>query len=272
MKKLVPAALALALALGLAGCGGAGAQSDAAGTQAGSDYEAIVEKGEMVIGYTVYEPMNYTDENGNFVGFDTELATSVCELLGVEPKFVEINWDTKFIELEAGSIDAVWNGMTLTDEIRQNQACSEPYAMNAQVIVMKADNTYTGTASLAGGSIAVELGSAGADVVAQDENLAQADVVGKSVQTECLMEVEAGTANAAVLDLTLARAMTGEGTDYADLVIVDELNSEEYGVAFRKGSDLAEQVNNAFKGLVATGRMNELSERYGVALADGMLG
>ena len=301
MKKLLSAAMALALAFSLAACGGtadtgaADTVGDTADTEAAadttadtdeaadagetgdadaaaeSDLAAIQDAGKMVIGYTVYEPMNYTDENGVFTGFDTELATMVCDILGVEPEFVEINWDTKFIDLEAGNIDAVWNGMTLSDEIEQNQACSKPYAMNAQVIVMKADNDYADTSSLVGKAIAVEQGSAGADAVAADENLSQADVVGKAVQTECLMEVAAGTADAAVLDLTLARAMTGEGTDYADLVIVDSLNEEEYGVAFRKGSDVAEAVNAAFDQLVSENKMYELSQKYDIALADGML-
>ncbi len=264
MKKLLSAALALALCLSLAACGGNAA--------ADSDLAAITAAGKMVIGYTVYEPMNYTDDNGTFTGFDTELAQAVCAILGVEPKFVEINWDTKFIDLEAGNIDAVWNGMTLNDDIKANQACSKPYAMNAQVVVMKADADYTDTASLIGKSIALEQGSAGADTVAADENLSQAEAVGKAVQTECLMEVAAGTCDAAVLDLTLARAMTGEGTDYADLTIVDELNEEEYGVAFRSGSDVAAAVDAAFDQLAADGTLEALSEKYDVALAEGLLG
>lgn len=297
MKKLISAALALVLALSLAACGGsadtnadaadngntaATAPADAAAntgdaaedadTATDSDLAAITAAGKMVIGYTVYEPMNYTDESGTFTGFDTELAQAVCGILGVEPEFVEINWDTKFIDLEAGNIDAVWNGMTLTDDIKANQACSKPYAMNAQVVVMKADADYTDTASLIGKSIAVEQGSAGADTVAADENLSQAETVGKAVQTECLMEVAAGTCDAAVLDLTLARAMTGEGTDYADLVIKDELNEEEYGVAFRSGSDVAAAVDAAFDQLAADGTLAALSEKYGVALAEDLLG
>ena len=298
MKKLISAALALALALSLAACGanadttadaaadtgdaaatapadGAADTGDAAedaDTAADSDLAAITAAGKMVIGYTVYEPMNYTDESGTFTGFDTELAQAVCGILGVEPEFVEINWDTKFIDLEAGNIDAVWNGMTLTDDIKANQACSKPYAMNAQVVVMKADADYTDTASLIGKAIAVEQGSAGADTVAADENLSQAETVGKAVQTECLMEVAAGTCDAAVLDLTLARAMTGEGTDYADLVIKDELNEEEYGVAFRAGSDVAAAVDAAFDQLAADGTLAALSEKYGVALAEELLG
>jgi polar amino acid transport system substrate-binding protein len=225
-------------------------------------------KGKMVIGYTVYEPMNYTDADGNFTGFDTELATAVCAKLGVEPEFVEINWDTKVVELDAKSIDCIWNGMTLTEDIMANTATTKAYAKNAQVVVVKESTAYTSTADLAGKTVVAEAGSAGEAAIEGDENLAQADYVSKSVQTDCLMEVAAGTADAAVLDLTLANAMIGEGTDYASLKIVDELNAEEYGVAFRKGSDAAAAVDAAFDELKADGTMQALAEKYELALAD----
>ena len=249
MKKLISMALAAGMAVSLAACGGAAsssapaADSAAASTTeaaADSDLAYIQGKGKMTIGYTVYEPMNYTDADGNFTGFDTELATAVCEKLGVEPDFVEINWDTKIVELDAKSIDCIWNGMTLTDEIQANAACTKAYAKNAQVVVMKSDADYSSTA----------------------------DLVGKTVETDCLMEVAAGTADAAVLDLTLATAMIGEGTDYANLTIKDELNAEEYGVAFRKGSDVAEAVNAAFDELKADGTMQKLADKYSLTLAE----
>ena len=273
MKRLVSAFLAGAMALSLAACGGAASTSTvassasasgsaAASETAASDLDYIKEKGKMVIGYTVYEPMNYTDADGNFTGFDTELATAVCEKLGVEPEFVEINWDTKVVELDAKSIDCIWNGMTLTDDIMQNTATTKAYAKNAQVVVVKDGTDYTSTADLVGKTVVAEAGSAGEAAIEGDENLAQADYVSKSVQTDCLMEV------AAVLDLTLANAMIGEGTDYADLKIVDELNAEEYGVAFRKGSDAAAAVDEAFDALKADGTMQALADKYDLALAD----
>lgn len=278
MKRLVSAFLAGAMALSLAACGGAASTSTvassaasgsaAASETAASDLDSIKEKGKLVIGYTVYEPMNYTDADGNFTGFDTELATAVCEKLGVEPEFVEINWDTKVVELDAKSIDCIWNGMTLTDDIMANTATTKAYAKNAQVVVVKDGTDYASTADLVGKTVVAEAGSAGEAAIEGDENLAQADYVSKSVQTDCLMEVAAGTADAAVLDLTLANAMIGEGTDYASLKIVDELNAEEYGVAFRKGSDAAAAVDAAFDELKADGTMQALAEKYDLALAD----
>lgn len=284
MKKLISLLLAAGMAASLAACGSTAAITDSAAadstadatstaeaaeaTDGESDLAYIKEKGKMTIGYTVYAPMNYTDENGEFVGFDTELATAVCEQLGVEPEFVEINWDTKIVELDAKSIDCIWNGMTLTDDILANTACTEAYAKNAQVVVMKAGSGYTSTADLVGKTVVAEAGSAGETTIQEDENLAQADYISKGVQTDCLMEVAAGTADAAVLDLTLASAMIGEGTDYADLEIVDELNAEEYGVAFRKGSDAAAAVNEAFAALKADGTMQTLADKYGLTLAE----
>ena len=284
MKKLISLLLAAGMAASLAACGSTAAITDSAAadstadaastaeaaeaTDGESDLAYIKEKGKMTIGYTVYAPMNYTDENGEFVGFDTELATAVCEQLGVEPEFVEINWDTKIVELDAKSIDCIWNGMTLTDDSLANTACTEAYAKNAQVVVMKAGSGYTSTADLVGKTVVAEAGSAGETTIQEDENLAQADYISKGVQTDCLMEVAAGTADAAVLDLTLASAMIGEGTDYADLEIVDELNAEEYGVAFRKGSDAAAAVNEAFAALKADGTMQTLADKYGLTLAE----
>ena len=267
-------------ALGLAACGSSAststvassaasaAASSAAASDAASDLDYIKEKGSMVIGYTVYEPMNYTDADGNFTGFDTELATAVCEKLGVEPEFVEINWDTKVVELDAKSIDCIWNGMTLTDDIMANTATTRAYAKNAQVVVIKDGTDYTSTADLVGKTVVAEAGSAGESAIQDDESLSQADYVSKSVQTDCLMEVAAGTADAAVLDLTLATAMIGEGTDYANLAIKDELNAEEYGVAFRKGSDVAEAVDAAFDELKADGTMQKLADKYSLTLAE----
>ena len=281
MKKTIALLAALSLSVSLlAGCGSSASSSAASSSEAASsesasssaaadgDLDYIKGNGKMVIGYTVYAPMNYTDDEGNFTGFDTELATAVCEKLGVEPEFVEINWDTKIVELDAKSIDCIWNGMTLTDEIMQNAACTKAYAKNAQVVVVKDGTEYSSTADLVGKTVLAEAGSAGESAIQDDENLSQADYVSKSVQTDCLMEVAAGTADAAVLDLTLANAMIGEGTDYANLKIVDELNAEEYGVAFRKGSDAAEAVNAAFDELKTDGTLEALAAKYDLALAD----
>ncbi len=177
-----------------------------------SDLEYIKEKGKMTIGYTVYAPMNYTDDAGNFVGFDTEFAEAVCAKLGVEPDFVEINWDTKEIELEAKTIDCIWNGFTMTEEREENLDFSVPYILNKQVVVIrKADAAkYTDTASLANARLVAEVASAGETAIADDENLSKATYTAVTKQTDALLEVKSNTADAAVLDYTLANAMVGK--------------------------------------------------------------
>ncbi|MCL2496635.1 MAG: transporter substrate-binding domain-containing protein, partial [Clostridiales bacterium] len=220
MKKQLVVVLLFALVLVLVAC--PAKTSD-------SDYEYVKAKGEIIIGYTVYEPMNFFDAANNFTGFDTELAYAVCAKLQMNPNFVEINWDTKEVELNAKSIDCIWNGLTITDARKETMSITNPYVQNAQVVVMKADVAYTGTAMLVGKTGCAEAGSAGEGAIEDDENLQNANYVAKDVQTSCLMEVAAGTADAAVLDLTLAKAMIGPGTDYAGLAIVDRLEVEDYG-------------------------------------------
>lgn len=281
-KKLLALLLAGAMSLSLlAGCGGgndaatddtAANGTDDTSAQTESDLAYVQDKGTMVIGYTVYEPMNYTDENGEFTGFDTEFARAVCEKLGVEPEFVEINWDTKVIELDAKSIDCIWNGMTITDDLTENISVSDPYVKNMQVVVIKDSNkdTYTDTASLAGATLVAEAGSAGQAAVEADENLSQATLTTVTKQTDALLEIESGASDAAILDWTLAKSMIGEGTDFADLMMIDgaELSVEEYGIGFRKDSDLCTKVNEIMAELVEDGTLPALAEKYGLSLAE----
>ena len=177
-----------------------------------SDLEYVKNKGKLVIGYTVYAPMNYTDDNGEFVGFDTEVAKAVCAKLGVEPEFVEINWDTKEMELDSKMIDCIWNGFTITEEREENLDFSVPYILNKQVVVIrKADaDTYKDTASLSGANLVAEVASAGESAISDDENLSKANYTAVEKQTDALLEVKSNTADAAVLDYTLANAMVGK--------------------------------------------------------------
>ena len=239
-----------------------------------SDLDYIKSNGTMKIGYTVYEPMNYTDDSGTFTGFDTELATAVCEKLGVKPEFVLITWNAKVMELESKAIDAIWNGMTITDELKENISISIPYVKNMQVLVVKKDSGITSTADLIGKTVVAEAGSAGETVINEDANLSQATYNSMSQQTDTLLEIKSGTADAAVLDWTLAQNMIGEGTDFADLIMVDgvELSVEEYGIGFRKGSDVTDAVNNALKELYKDGTLKTLADKYGLSLAPDVEG
>lgn len=286
MKKLLITLLAVAMLFAFAACAGepdAPAVDEPAGEPAVNepadepadepaaedDWAYIQDKGTMVIGITIYEPMNYYDENGKLVGFDTEFAEAVCAKLGVTPEFIEINWDTKEIELKSKTIDAIWNGLTIDEQRKENMLFSMPYIKNMQVVVIQAANaeTYIDTASLSGGTLVAEISSAGEDAIKADANLSQATYVAVTKQTDALLEVKAGTADAAVLDYVLADAMVGEGTDYSDLMMIEgaELAVEEYGIGFRLGSTAVDQVNAAIDELVADGTMAALAEKYGLS-------
>ncbi|MBE6925950.1 MAG: transporter substrate-binding domain-containing protein [Ruminococcaceae bacterium] len=254
MKKLFTIVMVLALTLTcFAACGG----------NAGTDLENIQKKGKIVIGITEYAPMDYKDENGNWTGFDAEFAQLFAKELGVECEFYVIaDWTKKFFELDTKQIDAVWNGMTITDEALLNASVSNPYIVNAQVVVMKADKlaSYPDAASMKNLSFAVENGSAGQK--AAETVIGAKNIVPVQDQGAALMEVAAGTSDACVIDITMANAMTGEGTSYADLGYAVSLTSEEYGVAFRKDSDLTEKFNAFMDKLIADGTLQKLAEKY----------
>ena len=257
MKKLFALILAvLMIAACFSGCD----------SSSNSDLAAIKKNGKIVIGITDYAPMDYKDENGEWTGFDAEFARLFAEELGVECEFYVIaDWGKKFMELDTKMIDAVWNGMTITEEATSNSSVSNPYVINAQVVVMKADvlANYPDAASLAGLSIAVESGSAGETAASSIEGTT---LVPLQDQAAALMEVAAGTSDACVIDITMANAMTGEGTSYADLAYALSLTEEQYGVSFRKGSDLTAKFNEFMDKLMADGTLDALAAKYNLTL------
>jgi polar amino acid transport system substrate-binding protein len=259
MKKVFALVMSVILVLGLfAGCGG---------KEESSDLAYIQKKGKLIVGITDYAPMDYKDENGNWTGFDAEFAQLVAKELGVDVEFFLIaDWSKKVFELDSKNIDCVWNGMTITEELMSTCSVSDPYVINAQVVVMKADAVanYPDAASLADLTFAVENGSAG-QVAAQDAGVK--NIVAVQDQAAALMEVAAGTADACVIDITMAYAMTGEGTSYDDLAVGLTLTSEEYGIGFRKGSDVTAKVNEIMAKFMEDGTLDALAEKYNLTLA-----
>ena len=259
MKKTIALMLVLVLALSLlTACGGGSADSD---------LKYVQDKGKIVVGITDYAPMDYKDENGEWTGFDAEFARLFAEELDVECEFFVISdWGKKFLELETKQIDAVWNGMTITEEATLNASVSDPYVVNAQVLVMKADvvGNYADAASIVDLAVAVENGSAGQDAAAA---AGVQNIILVQDQAAALMEVAAGTSDACVIDITMANAMTGEGTSYADLAPGISLTSEEYGVAFRKESDLTAKFNAFMADCIADGSLQALADKYNLTLA-----
>lgn len=259
MKKLFVLALALVLVLGcFSGC----VQNSE------SDLKYIQDKGKIVVGITEYKPMDYKDENGEWTGFDAEVARLFAQELGVEIEFFVIaDWGKKFIELQTKQIDVIWNGMTISSDVLNNTSCSNPYVINAQVIVMPADKIaqYPDVESMKNLTVAVENDSAG-ETAAKEAGFT--NIVEVQYQDNALMEVAAGTADACVIDITMANNMTGAGTSYANLSKSLELTKEEYGIGFRKGSDVTEKLNTFLAKLMKDGTLQALAEKYGLTLAD----
>lgn len=263
-KTLKLAALALAALMLLTGF--ACAKTDTAAETAEDDYAYIQEKGTLTIGITEYAPMNYYDEDGNLIGFDTEFAEAACTALGLTPDFVVIDWDSKELELSSKKIDCIWNGLTVTEERRANMDFTIPYLKNQQVVVIRSADAdaYTSAESFSGLEVVAEAGSAGADAIAA--NMPDATFTEVQAQSDALLEVKAGKAAAAVVDLTMAKAMTGEGTDYSDLTIADiDMLDEEYAIGFRVGSTATEEFNNVIDQLSADGTLASLAEKYGLS-------
>ena len=261
MKKVIAILLCMAMVLTFAACAAKPAES-------ASDLDYIKGKGTLVVGITDFEPMDYQNEAGEWIGFDADMAKAFAESLGVKAEFVEIDWDNKIMELDAKTIDCVWNGMTLTDEVTSAMSCSNAYCNNSQVVIVPADKAadYQSAEACKDLSFAVEAGSAGK---AEVEKLGYGFTEVKD-QATALMEVAAGTADAAVIDSLMAGAMVGAGTSYENLcftVSLNEAEGEQYGVGFRKGSDLAQALNDFFAASYQDGSMQACAETYGIQAA-----
>ena len=276
MKKIIAMLLVLLLTLScFAACGSApaadqaGDATDGAQTQDNaSDLAFVQNNGKLVVGITDYAPMDYKDDNGEWTGFDAEFARLFAEELGVECEFfVLADWGKKVFELDSKNIDCVWNGMTITEEILLTTNCSDPYVINAQVVVMKSDvvGNYADIESMKDLTFAVESGSAG-EAALNDAGLTK--YVAVQDQGSAVMEVAAGTSDACVIDITMANAMTGEGTSYENLSYQVSLTEEEYGVGFRKDSDLTAKFNEFMAQLKADGTLQALAAKYELTLAE----
>ncbi len=231
-----------------------------------TDLEYIKDKGELIIGITYFAPMNYFDDNNELIGFETEFAKAVCAKLGVEAKFQEISWSAKETELAAKNIDCIWNGMTITPEREEAMGVSDAYMANKQVLVVKADRLAEIKAleNAKGLEIVAEKESAGEGVALEEAYFAEANYTAVDTQSKALTEVKSGTADGCVVDYVASIGMIGEGTDFEDLVVVDGLAfaDEEYGIAFRKGSDTTAEVNKIIDELIADGTLADIASKY----------
>lgn len=271
MKKIIALILAGVMLFAFAACKGNDADTadnddviSDGGPTTKSDADYITAKGELVIGMTLFAPMNYYDSTNNLVGFETEFAKAVCEKIGITPKFVEINWDTKEVELNAKNLDCIWNGLTITDERKANMEISTPYMRNKQVMVTKQENLSKYSEGVIGASIVAEQGSAGEDLATKDEFFKDSAFTPVDSQAKALMDVASGTSDIAIVDYVTSIGSIGAGTDFKDLTVISskEFSPEEYGIAFRKGSDMATVVNNTIEELMNDGTLEVIAKKY----------
>ncbi len=276
MKKVLAAVLAVLMLISVVGifaaCSNTSEGSgDTTSDASASDLAYVKEKGTLVIGITYFEPMDYLDENNELTGFEVEFGKAVCEKLGVEPVFQEISWDAKETELSAKNIDCIWNGLTITEERQQTMSITDPYMNNKQVLICKAENAeaYAVAGALAGKTVVAEKESAGEEAILSADYanyFGDANYVAVEAMKNAMMEVKAGTADAAVIDYVTGIGSLKEGSDYADLAIIESVSfaDEQYGVAFRQGSDITAEVNKAIAELMADGTLDTIAAKYGL--------
>lgn len=232
-----------------------------------SDLEYVQSKGTFVVGITDFAPMDYRDEEG-WTGFDAELAQAFAESLGVTLELKEIDWDQKTKYLENGSIDCIWNGMTMTEELQEKISCSQPYLSNAQVVVVRrGEKEYFKTIESCQHMLfAVEAGSTG-EVLLEKMKYRYTSY---PTQMDALQSVCDKKADGTVIDIIMASYHIGEGREFPDLEFDISLNDEKICVGFRKDSDLTEKVNEFFENSLEDGTMYSLADKYGIR--DAVLG
>lgn len=232
--------------------------------------EAGSERTTFTVGFHAeYPPYGYMDDNGEYTGFDLELAQAVCDLEGWELVKTPINWDSKDMELNSGSIDCIWNGFTINGR-EDDYTWSDPYCDNSQVIVVAENSGITTLADLEGKTVGVQAASAALDVLSDEEQQkALADTFGTLQQfsdyNSAFTELMAGSLDAIAIDIGVANyQIESRGEGY---VILDEkLNSEQYGIGFKLGNEeLRDIVNADLVKLTEDGTVAELAEKYGIS-------
>jgi len=256
----------------LAGCGDKAdtAKEDNAKTEGSADSK---EDGKtFTVGFDAeYPPYGYMDDNGEYTGFDLELAEAVCELEGWELVKKPINWDSKDMELNSGSIDCIWNGFTMNGR-EDDYTFSVPYVDNSQVIVVSEKSGIETLNDLAGKVVGVQAASAALELLQSEEKGGQkalADTFASLNEfadyNTAFTELQAGALDALAIDIGVANyQIKSRGEGYK--VLEETLNTEQYAIAFKKGNEeLRDIVNADLDKLVKDGTFAELAEKYEIS-------
>ena len=270
MKKISLAVFAMMMVAMLAVFAGCSSSSDTnsgtadSGTAQDNSLQNVLDKGTLVLGLDdSFPPMGFRDENNNIVGFDIDVATEVANRMGVELKLQPIEWSTKEMELNTGSVDCLWNGLSIDDERKQAMDLSEPYMTNRMVLVVLNDSEYTDQASLAGKTIGVQNGSTAEEILEEsDFSKTIGNTIGFKDNVTAFMELETKGIDAIFMDEVVANyAITSQNKDFK--VLEDGLTEEEYAVGFKKGNTaLKNEVQKYIDEMKADGTMTQISEKW----------
>ena len=270
MKKISLAVFAMMMVAMLAVFAGCSSSSDTnsgtadSGTAQDNSLQNVLDKGTLVLGLDdSFPPMGFRDENNNIVGFDIDDATEVANRMGVELKLQPIEWSTKEMELNTGSVDCLWNGLSIDDERKQAMDLSEPYMTNRMVLVVLNDSEYTDQASLAGKTIGVQNGSTAEKILEEsDFSKTIGNTIGFKDNVTAFMELETKGIDAIFMDEVVANyAITSQNKDFK--VLEDGLTEEEYAVGFKKGNTaLKNEVQKYIDEMKADGTMTQISEKW----------
>ena len=224
----------------------------------------------LTVGFDAqYPPFGYKDDNGEYVGFDLDLAQEVCDNLGWELVKKPINWDSKDMELNSGSIDCIWNGFTINGR-EDDYTWSDPYLNNEQVMVVAADSGIEKLDDLAGKNVVVQAASAALDALNSDDNkdltASFASLTENPDYNTAFMNLDSGAADAIAVDIGVAKYQLSQREEGKYVILDEPIQSEEYGIGFKKGNDeLKDTVWEEVLKLYDAGEVDKLAEKYEVA-------
>ena len=267
--------MASAMVLSLAACGGAKTETTAAETTAEKKEEtttagttaaetAEAAGGTLIVGFDQdFPPMGFVGDNGEYTGFDLDLAKEAASRLGLEYKAQPVAWDSKDMELESGNIDCIWNGFTITGR-EDDYTWTTPYMANKQVFVVENDSDIKSQADLAGKVVEVQADSSAEAALKENQDLA--NTFGQLLTTPdyntAFMDLEQGAVDAVAMDVIVAGYQIKQRN--ADFKILDDsLSEEEYGVGFKKGNtELRDKVQGALEEMAADGTLAKISDEW----------